>query len=358
MSSLASTVSAVAEGAGGYSGRMEFEDHAPSTSTAIATRDLSISYGSRVGDAADRVLSGATFSVAEGGILGIVGTAGSGKTALGRILSGRQGRDWPQISGGDAVVSGIDLRRPTRADRRRISLDVGYLAQNSGDLLRNDLTVAENIAEPVLARDRSFDRRILGRAAAMLIDAVDLELGVLNRFPFELSRGQRQRVAFAQALIVEPSVVIVDEPAQGVDILARPALFALLERLNQARACTLLVISHDLATVERLTDRVMVLDRGVVLAIGNIDEVLDSPIDPYLRRMRQAREFARAPLPGLVDRETIDAVERVADGLFIDEDPVAEAELAAESDQRRLVEQRPEFERFQDHRDTDPAGTP
>lgn len=350
---MATPVPRVPGDADGYSGPMESEPHIPPASAAIATRDLSISYGNRVGDAADRVLSGATFSVPEGGILGIVGTAGSGKTALGRILSGREGREWPQISGGDAVVAGIDLRKPTRADRRRLTLDVGYLAQNSGDLLRNDLTVAENIAEPILGRDRSFDRRVLGRAAAMLIDAVDLELGVLNRFPFELSRGQRQRVAFAQALIVEPSVVIVDEPTQGVDILARPALFALLERLNQARACTLLVISHDLATVERLTDRVMVLDRGVVLAIGNIDEVLDSPVDPYLRRMRQAREFARAPLPGLVDRETIDAVERVADGLFADEDPEQEAAQAAQTDQRRLLEQRPEFVRFQDSGDAE-----
>lgn len=319
--------------------------------TAIHADDLSISYGSQRGAASARVLSGATFEVPRGRILGIVGTAGSGKSALGRVLSGRglveRRQDWPWISGGSAEVAGIDLRRPGRDDLRRLTLDIGYLSQSSGDELRNDLTVAENIAEPILSRDRTFDKRALGRAAAMLIDAVDLELGMLNRFPFELSRGQRQRVAFAKALIVEPAVFIVDEPAQGVDIIARPALFSLLDRLNRARDLTMVVISHDLATIERLTRDVLVVDRGVVVAQGDIDEVLAAPEDEYLRRLRDAREFARAPLPGLVDDETLAAAERVADGLFLDEDPVQAAAEAAEEEHRRLLENRPEFARFE-----------
>lgn len=319
--------------------------------TAIDVDDLSISYGPQHGTASSRVLSGATFEVPRGRILGIVGTAGSGKSALGRVLSGRGllGRrpEWPWISGGGAEVAGIDLRRPTRDQLRRLTLDIGYLAQTSGDELRADLTVAENIADPILSRDRGFDRRALGRAAAMLIDAVDLELGLLNKFPFELSRGQRQRVAFAKALIVEPAVFIVDEPAQGVDIIARPALFSLLDRLNRARDLTMIVISHDLATIERLTRDILVVDRGVVLAQGDIDEVLTDPDDEYLRRLRDAREFARAPLPGLVDRETIAAAEKVAGGLFVDEDPAEAAREAQEAEQRRLLEERPEFARFQ-----------
>lgn len=319
--------------------------------TAIRVDDLSISYGPRRGAAAQRVLSGATFEVPRGRILGIVGTAGSGKTALGRVLSGRgivePEPEWPWISGGDVEVAGIDLRDPTREQRRRLTLDVGYLAQDSGDRLRNDLTVAENIAEPILSRDRTFDKRALGRAAAMLIDAVDLELGLLNRLPFELSRGQRQRVAFAKALIVEPAVFIVDEPAQGVDIIARPALFSLLERLNRARELTMVVISHDLATIERLTQDILVLDDGIVVAQGQIDDVLARPDAEYLRRLREAREFARAPLPGLVDRDTLAAAERVADGLFADEDAERARLEAEEAEHRRLLETRPEFARFE-----------
>lgn len=316
--------------------------------TAIIADDLSVSYGPRRGSDAQRVLSGATFGIERGEILGIVGTAGSGKTALGRVLSGRglieRQHDWPWISGGSATVAGIDLRNPTRPDLRRLGLDIGYLAQDSGNRLRNDLTVAENIAEPILSRDRSFDRRALGRAAAMLVDAVDLELGVLNRFPNELSRGQRQRVAFARALIVEPAVFVVDEPAQGIDIIARPALFSLLERLNRARELTMIVISHDLATIERLTRNILVVDRGVVLAQGDIDEALANPQVEYLRRLRDAREFARAPLPGLVSKETLAAAELVVEGLFPDFDEVVEQQRQAQDD---LVAARPEFARFQ-----------
>lgn len=324
---------------------MEHVDQQP----AVVADDLSIAYIERSAGRPYEALSGVTFSLERGGILGVVGTAGSGKTALGRVLSGRgdDGRDsWPFISGGSLHVAGLDLRHPSRAERRRMTLDIGYLAQDSGDQLRNDLTIGENIAEPILSRDRSFDRRRLGRAAAMLIDAVDLELGMLNKFPFELSRGQRQRVAIAQALIVEPSVLVVDEPAQGVDIIARPALFTLLERINAARQCSMVILSHDLATVQRLTDDLLVLDRGFVIARGRIDDVLADPRHPYLMRMREARDFARAPLPGLVEKDALAAVERVADGLFGEFDEAAEQQMAQERAEEELVEQRPEFARF------------
>ncbi|WP_201517067.1 ATP-binding cassette domain-containing protein [Gulosibacter hominis] len=320
------------------------------TGTAIIADDLSVSYGRKRADASQRVISGVSFELARGEILGIVGTAGSGKTALGRVLSGRgllgRGADWPWISGGGAQVAGIDLRNPSAEDLRRLSLDVGYLAQESGNELRVDLTVAENIAEPILSRDRNFDRKALGRAAAMLIDAVDLELGVLNRYPHELSRGQRQRVAFAQALIVEPAVLIVDEPAQGIDIIARPALFSLLERLNRARALTMIVISNDLATIERLTRNILIVDDGRVIAQGDIDEALGGSADGYLRRLRDAREFSRAPLPGLVNKETVAAAERVVEGLFVELSAEDERERAEEAARDQLVENRPEFARF------------
>lgn len=322
---------------------------AGSQEPAIEAFDLTISYIERAAGLRHESLSGVDFTVERGEILGIVGTAGSGKTALGRVLSGRDWSDrdsWPFISGGQLRVAGLDLRNPSRAERRRISLDIGYLAQGSGDELRNDLTVAENIAEPILSRDRHFDRRALGRAAAMLIDAVELELGMLNRFPFEMSRGQRQRVALATALIVEPSVLIVDEPAQGVDIIARPALFQLLERINQARKCTMVILSHDLATVQRLTDQVLVLDAGFMIARGSINEVLQASDHPYIARMREARESARSPLPGLIEDDVLLAVERVAEGLFDDIDDDGFDERARRA-QEELIDQRPEFARFQ-----------
>lgn len=329
--------------------------HEPPAETAdvVRTRDLSISFGPQLGAADRRVLSGVTIDLPHGGILGIVGASGSGKSALGRVLSGRamlreREGDWPWISGGEAEVAGIDVRCPARDDRRRLTIEVGYLAPESGDRLRNDLTVAENIADPVLRRDREFDRRALGRAAAMLIDAVDLELGALNRFPFELSRGQRQRVAFAQALIVEPKLLVVDEPTQGVDIFAQPAIMSLLERLNRVRGMSILVISNDLATVERLTSRVLVCHRGVVIAQGEIEDVLRDASDPYLIRMREARDFARTPVPGSLPDTMVAAVDRVVGGLFPDADTEAErarAEAAA-GDRQRLLESRPEFARF------------
>lgn len=334
-------------------GKLREQNASSTAESVLSTCDLSISFGPHIGADDRRVLSGVTTSLAPGGILGVVGASGSGKSSFGRVLSGRsmlrdRDVDWPWISGGDAIIAGIDLRKPTREDRRRLTLEVGYLAPESGDRLRNDLTVAENIADPVLRRDREFDRRALGRAGAMLIDAVDLELGTLNRFPFELSRGQRQRVAFAQALIVEPKVLIVDEPTQGVDIFAQPAIMSLLERLNRVRNMSIIVISNELATVERLTDHVLVCHRGSVIAQGNIEGVLNDASDPYLIRMREAREFARTPVPGTLPQERDAAVNRVVGGLFPDpETDAAESRReAAARDHKTLLENRPEFARF------------
>lgn len=322
----------------------------PDERYAILANDLSLSYVDHAAGRLERALSGVTFALERGRILGVVGSAGSGKTALGRALSGRRadGRaGWPTISGGSLEVAGLDLRFPDRATRRRIGIDIGYLAQDSGDLLRNDLTVAENIAEPILSRDRAFDRRRLGRAAAMLIDAVDLELGTLNKFPFECSKGQRQRIALAQALIVEPAVLVVDEPAQGVDIIARPAIFALLERINRARECSMVIISHDLATVERLTNDLLVLDCGLVVAEGSIEQVLAESDDEYVRQMGAARSAAQEQLPGLIDADSLAAMDLVADGLFGDAAEEAERRRAEDAATEELVRQRGEFARFQ-----------
>lgn len=320
----------------------------------IRARDLSISYGPHTGDATRRVLSGVNAELELGETLGVVGSAGSGKSALGRILSARGlGRErvhpWPWISGGDLWIDEVDLRHATRAQARKLALTVGYLPADAGQQLRRDLTVAETIVDPVRSRDRSFSPQALGRAAAELIDAVDLELGVLNRYPHELSRGQRQRVAVARALIVEPRVLILDEPVAGVDLLARPVLFDLLERIVHSRKLATVVISNDLAVVERLTQKVLVLDSGVVIARGSIDHILDTPFNDYLRRMKHARDLATASTGGVsAERAAVSA--RVAAGLFRDLDDedarIGDAAENAELDREALVAARPEFARF------------
>lgn len=324
----------------------------------ISALDCSISYGPRIGNADARVLSGVTLNVDAGEILGVVGATGSGKSSFGQVLSGRgllrgSPRDMPWVSGGELHIAGIDLNAASKADLQRLPLVVGYLAPDSGERLRNDLTVGENIVDPILSRDSEFDRKVLGKAAATLLDAVDLGIGLLNKFPFECSRGQRQRIAFAQALIVEPEVLIVDEPAQGVDVLARPALFDLLERLNQTRQMTIVVISNDLASVERLTSRVLVLNDGYVLAYGDLDEILKSPTDPFLQRLAQARASATAPLAGVEDRDQQEAAQRVVDGLFGDISDEEAERIEAEAQRRRLLESRPEFARFEQSVQTD-----
>src|SRR5690606_10347051 len=127
----------------------------------------------------------------------------------------------PEICGGSLTVFGTELRRISSRRRDRLALSVGYLAQDGAEHLDARLTVAENVAEPIYARDRRFSSREAGIAVATLIDAVRLPLGLMNRYPFELSSGQRQRVALARSLILGPRLLVADEPTRGVDVTVR-----------------------------------------------------------------------------------------------------------------------------------------
>jgi ABC-type glutathione transport system ATPase component len=270
--------------------------------SVVVARDLSIDYPGRHGAGRFEAVQGIDLTIEAGELFGIVGESGAGKSSLARVLAGRAGRanEGPTISGGSLTVLGVPLRNIGERTRRLLTAGIGFLPQHAGRTLRADLTVAENVAEPIFERDRHYDQRDAGRRAAELLDAVQLPLGVMAKYPYELSNGQRQRVAIARSLILEPRIWIADEPTGGVDVTVKgPVLDTLLE-LQSDRVFTALIVSHDASVMRRLTDRIAVLHRGTIVGIGPVEQVLASPDHPYIRGLRQDYELRTGPiaLPG------------------------------------------------------------
>jgi peptide/nickel transport system ATP-binding protein len=266
----------------------------------VAVSDATVEYPASRGHSAHRALDGVSFTIGRGELMGLVGETGAGKSTLARILAGEVGRglgdDVPRITGGSIRVLGQELRRLGNRARRRLFDEVGYLPQNAGRMLRPGHTIAENVGDPILARDPKYDRRELGGRVAELLDAVQLPLKFMGLFPHEISSGQRQRVAIARSLILRPLLWVADEPTAGVDVTARgPVLDTILE-LQSEHDFSALLISHEAAVTARVTDRVAVLQGGHLVGLGRLDEVLEQPGHPYVRGLAEEYRIATGPI--------------------------------------------------------------
>jgi peptide/nickel transport system ATP-binding protein len=255
---------------------------------AIAADDLSLDYPRDRRAARGLAVNGVSFAVPRGAVLGIVGEAGAGKSTLARTIAGLAGLSTtrsPRIAGGALTVLGQPMRHIGRRARDRHTLKVGYLPQDGGAQLEARLTVGENVAAPIFSRDRHFDRRVAGAAVATLIDAVQLPLGVLAKYPHELSKGQRQRVALARALVLEPELLVADDPTMGVDVLARGPILDVIGDIRARREFTVVVVAHEVGELRRITDRIAVMHQGMIVGLGRIDDVLARPGHDYVDRL-------------------------------------------------------------------------
>lgn len=257
-------------------------------SAAVVATDISVRYRQRGSVPAAQAVSGVTFTIQRGETLAVIGESGSGKSTLARVLAAQHdidAHDSPRITGGALTVLGVPLRRIKDYKRDRLLARIGYVPQDAGALLLPHLTAGESIAEPIFARDRKFSQQKAGMIVATLIDAVRLPMLTMNKFPYELSAGQRQRIAIARALVLEPELLVADNPTSGVDVTARPAIIDIIHELQTDLDFSAFVVTSNLHEVKNLSDKVLVMWRGAVVGRGNLDEVLANPQHPYVETL-------------------------------------------------------------------------
>ncbi len=264
------------------------------SAAAVSARDLSVAYYSGHSTSRFLALNGLSFDIGRGEVLGMVGEAGAGKSTLAMAVAARLvpggGDGVPRICGGTLDVLGTPVRGIGNRRADRLTLRVGYLPQDGIRRLKPHLSIAENIAEPIYARDRHFDQGEAARAVSALIDQVQLPRTALVKLPHELSSGQLQRVALARALVLDPWLLVADEPLRGVDVGARAVLMDVIHEFQRRRPFSALVVSSDLAAISTAADRIAVLYQGRIIGIGSMDELLADPDHPYLKGLALARD--------------------------------------------------------------------
>ena len=227
-------------------------------------------------------LDDVSLHVDPGEVVGVVGESGSGKTTLGRSIGGLT-----HLSGGKILVDGHDLDAVDRAQLRSLRHTIAFVPQDPTASLDPRFTVAESIREPL-------DIQHIGTRAEQstrveeLLDAVHLPRSFADRLPHELSGGQRQRVALARALSVRPKLLIADEPTSALDVSVQARVLELFAELQHELGFAALFISHDLAVIEQVSDRVYVLRNGQVVGHGSARDVLTRPRDEYTRALLDA----------------------------------------------------------------------
>ncbi|PDQ18186.1 ABC transporter ATP-binding protein [Mesorhizobium sanjuanii] len=227
-------------------------------------------------------VNGVSLTLSRGETLGVVGESGSGKTTLGRIAVGL---DRP--SSGRISVMGSDITDVSPRQRRRHFRPCQMIFQDPYSSLNPRLTVARQIGEALYAQGVDDWQAIRARVA-QLFDQVGLRPDQLDRYPHEFSGGQRQRIAIARALAPRPAVVVADEPVSALDVTIQAQILDLLVDIQESEGLSYLFISHDIAVVAHISERIAVMHRGRVVEFGPTGEIVADPRHPYTKSLLDA----------------------------------------------------------------------
>ena len=260
----------------------------------VVATDLRIEFPGRLGRPGFRAVNGVSFQIEAREVLGLVGESGSGKTTIGRAIGGLT-----RVTGGSLTVLGQEMLGVKERRFRPLRSDIGFVFQDPATSFNPLLTIAECVAEPLIVHRRVSDARAARARVDELLEAVQLPRAFGDRFPHELSGGQRQRASLARALALQPKLLIADEPTSALDVSVQARVLELFAELQKEFGFAALFISHDLAVVDILADRIAVLYRGELVEEGTGAEVLGAPKHPYTRRL-----LASLPVPNPAEQAT------------------------------------------------------
>ncbi|MER7012410.1 oligopeptide/dipeptide ABC transporter ATP-binding protein [Saccharopolyspora sp. NPDC000359] len=252
-------------------------------SPLLQVEDLAVAFPTKRRGELVRAVDGVSFALLEGETMGLIGESGSGKSTLSRALL-----QLVQPSHGEVHLAGANLAELRGRAKRDALTRVQMVFQDPNASLDPRMRIAASVEEPLVVQRRgsSAERRV--RALAML-EAVGLSAAHGERYPHELSGGQKQRVNIARALVLDPALVVCDEPVSALDVALQAEILDLLRGLQAELGLAYLFITHDLAVVSTIADRVAVMYLGRLVELGPVDDLVERPRHPYTEALVSAQ---------------------------------------------------------------------
>lgn len=244
----------------------------------LRLRDLDIRFGNNY------AVKGASFDIYKGETFSLVGESGSGKTTIGRAILGIT-----PTAGGEISYKGerINGKMP-RAKERALIRQIQMVFQDPAASLNERSTVEQIVSEGLRNFHLYEDEKDRRRKVENILAEVGLLPEHLSRYPHEFSGGQRQRIGIARAMVMEPELVIADEPISALDVSIRAQVLNLMKRLQRSHGIAYLFIAHDLSVVRYISDRIGVICKGKILEIAPAEELFRHPMHPYTKSLLSA----------------------------------------------------------------------
>ena len=248
----------------------------------VRVRDMEVTFGSR----RNRFVAvhGVSFDIYRGETFGLVGESGSGKTTIGRAII----RINP-MSAGEVIYNGEKINgRISPALDRKVTQEIQMIFQDPMSSLNERAKVDYIVSEGLMNVRKDLSREERSRLVSKALLDVGLLPEFASRFPHEFSGGQRQRIGIARSLIMEPELIIADEPISALDVSIRAQVLNLLSRLQKERGLTYLFIAHDLSVMRFICDRIAVIHKGVIVELAETEKLYAHPLHPYTRALLSA----------------------------------------------------------------------
>lgn len=244
-------------------------------------------FGRRLGEI--KALDGVGFDLAHGEILGLVGESGCGKSTLGKTLMGIQAP-----TSGSIIFEGKEIAGRTPREARELRRRLQYAYQDPGASLDPRWKIGKSLEEPLIIHT-DLPRKERLEKVGQILASVGLPAGHADLFPHEISGGQQRRVGLARILMLNPEVVILDEPTAGLDVSVQATVLRLFRELRDTFDLTYIFISHDLSVVRLMCHRVAVMYLGRIVEVGPVDELMDNPKHPYTQSLLAAIPKVNGP---------------------------------------------------------------